>query len=235
QVPSALAAVHADAPAEVRRHRRSTWTNLPPTALCVEPRDGRLHVFMPPLETLDQYAALVAAVEATAADLEMPVIVEGAEPPATPGLRTLRVTPDPGVIEVNVHPAASWDELEDATTTLYDVARNARLATEKFLMDGRHAGTGGGNHVTLGGATPADSPFLRRPDLLRSLVTYWQHHPALSYLFSGLFVGPTSQAPRVDEGGTAPIAELEQSLVEIDRAAAPRSEERRVGKECRSR
>src|SRR5204862_5440612 len=138
---------------------------------------------------------------ATAADLGMPVVLEGVEPPSGSDLRTIRVTPDPGVIEVNVHPAATWGELESTTTTLYEAARLARLGTEKFLMDGRHTGTGGGNHVTLGGATPFDSPFLRRPDLLRSLLTYWQHHPSLSYLFAGLFIGPTSQAPRVDAGG----------------------------------
>jgi uncharacterized protein (DUF2126 family) len=201
--------------------RRRTPGVTPRTALCIEPRDGRLHVFMPPLDALDRYAALVAAIEATAADLDLPVLLEGYEPPRAPELRSIRVTPDPGVIEVNVHPASSWDELEATTTTLYEVARLARLGTEKFMIDGRHTGTGGGNHVTLGASAPADSPFLRRPDLLRSLVTYWQHHPALSYLFAGLFIGPTSQAPRVDEAGGALLGELERSLAEIEHAWAP--------------
>ena len=207
-------------PGDARRRRRS-WIGVPPTALCLEPRGGRLYAFMPPLDALDTYAALLAAVEATAAELGMPVLVEGYEPPRSPALRTIKVTPDPGVIEVNVHPATTWDELERDTVLLYATARASRLGTEKFMLDGRHTGTGGGNHVTLGGATPADSPFLRRPDLLRSLITYWQHHPALSYLFSGLFIGPTSQAPRVDEGGSACLDELERSLAEIERAGTP--------------
>jgi len=207
-------------PGDARRRLRS-WIGVPPTALCLEPRGGRLYVFTPPLDSLDTYAALLAAIEATAAALAMPVLVEGYEPPRSPVLRTIKVTPDPGVIEVNVHPATTWDELERDTALLYTTARESRLGTEKFMLDGRHTGTGGGNHVTLGGATPADSPFLRRPDLLRSLITYWQHHPALSYLFSGLFIGPTSQAPRVDEGGSACLDELERSLAEIERVEAP--------------
>jgi transglutaminase-like putative cysteine protease len=163
------------------------------TALCFEVRKGRLHVFLPPLKRAEDFLNLIAALEQVAAALGVVVRLEGYGPPSDPRIRVLNVTPDPGVIEVNIHPSASWSELAANTFTLYEQARQTRLGAEKFMLDGRHTGTGGGNHVTLGGATPADSPLLRRPDLLRSLITYWQNHPALSYLFSGQFIGPTSR------------------------------------------
>lgn len=186
------------------------------TAACFELRDKCLYVFMPPLPALEDYLRLLHVVEDTARELKQPVRIEGYPPPDDARIRKFAITPDPGVIEVNIHPARTWRELVDNTTTLYDEARQTRLGTEKFQLDGRHTGTGGGNHVTVGGATPAESPLLRRPDLLRSLITYWQNHPALSYLFSGMFIGPTSQSPRVDEARDDNLYELEIAFEQLE-------------------
>ncbi len=185
------------------------------TALCVEVRDGKLCIFLPPLNHTEAFLDLIACIEAVAESLHVKVILEGYEPSHDLRLERIKVTPDPGVIEVNIHPASSWKELSENLLTLYADARESRLGTEKFMVDGKHTGTGGGNHVTIGAMKPSDSPLLRRPDVLRSLITFWQHHPGLSYLFSGAFIGPTSQAPRVDEGRLENLYELEIAFAQI--------------------
>ncbi|PLQ01967.1 transglutaminase family protein [Cupriavidus pauculus] len=244
--PAAMAARRAEARGQPRPGGKLATPAMAPargesagdtirTALCVEVRHpsraagpaveaksmddkrGILYVFMPPLTVLEDYLALLSEVEATAAELGVRIVLEGYPPPRDPRLKLLQVTPDPGVIEVNIHPAANWPELVDHTDYLYQAAHETHLSTEKFMLDGRHTGTGGGNHFVLGGATAADSPFLRRPDVLASLIAYWLNHPSLSYLFSGLFIGPTSQAPRVDEARNDQVYELDIAFDELRR------------------
>ena len=176
---------------------------------------------MPPVARLEDYLDLLTAIEATASELQLPVVIEGYKPPSDHRLAHFQITPDPGVIEVNTHPAQNWRELVDMTTTLYEEARKSRLSTEKFMLDGRHCGTGGGNHVVIGGPTAADSPILRRPDVLRSLLSFWHNHPSMSYLFSSLF-GPTSQARRIDEARNDSLYELEIAFQQIpDQGGCP--------------
>ncbi|EMI42615.1 DUF2126 domain-containing protein [Rhodopirellula sp. SWK7] len=212
---SAALAVNEQTLDDVDEDDLPTHNDIVHTALCVEARFGRLHVFMPPAQRLEDYLDLISAVEETCMLTDLPVVVEGYLPPPDDRIDYFKVTPDPGVIEVNTQPSATWRSLVTLTETLYEEARLSRLGTEKFDLDGHHTGTGGGNHVVMGSAKPTDSPFLRRPHLLGSLIRFWHNHPAMSYLFSGKFIGPTSQAPRMDEARSDSVYEMEIALAQL--------------------
>ncbi|MEY2667542.1 MAG: hypothetical protein RJA59_180, partial [Pseudomonadota bacterium] len=191
------------------------------TALCVEPRGGELFVFLPPVPSAADFVELVRAVDSASRDTGLEVCLEGYPPPWSPEVIRFSVTPDPGVLEVNVQPTRSGRECAAQIDQVFDAALHVGLHSEKYMLDGRQEGSGGGNHVTLGGPRPLESPFIVRPDLLASLVTFVQHHPAMSYLFTGLFVGPTSQAPRLDEARHDSLYELEIALSRLSDRSQP--------------
>ncbi|MEO0795751.1 MAG: transglutaminase family protein [Verrucomicrobiota bacterium] len=190
------------------------------TAMCVEVREGNLFVFMPPVPSVEDYIDLLAAIESTAGELDIPVIIEGYLPPLDSRLEHIKITPDPGVIEVNVQPSPTWKHLVEKTEFLYEAAKQSRLGANKFDQDGAHSGTGGGNHIVVGATSPLESPLLRNPKLLSSMISYWHQHPSLSYVFSGKFIGPTSQAPRIDEARNDSIYEMEIAFRELDHQLA---------------
>lgn len=190
-------------------------------SLCVQAREGRLHVFLPYVAVLADYFDLVAAVEETSQHLRKPVWIEGYSAPPDSRIQVFSLTPDPGVLEVNMPPTSEWDEFEALHEMLAEEAKRCRLIASKFGYDGTHLATGGGSHITLGGSTLADSPILRRPDVLRSLVSFWQNHPSLSYLFAGMYVGPTSQYPRVDEARVDALYELEVAFSHLPPGECP--------------
>ncbi len=206
-VPQSLPVVGREEPGVVR------------TALCVEARDGKIHIFYPPLYGAEDWLDLTAAIEETAAEFGRKVVLEGYLPPDDERIVNFSVTPDPGVIECNIPASTNWAQLVERSGQLYEAAREVGLAAEKFMIDGRHVGTGGGNHVVMGASSPADSPFLRRPDLLKSMLGFWHNHPSLSFLFSGLFIGPSSQHPRIDEAREDSINELEIAFRQVGRQA----------------
>ncbi|XOV80344.1 MAG: DUF2126 domain-containing protein [Aestuariibacter sp.] len=208
-------------PEETRAAKGYIGDELVKTALTIECRDRQLCVFLPPVTHFEHYIAILSAVEQAAKKAKVQVVLEGYTPPTDSRVNKFAVTPDPGVIEVNIHPSSDWRTLNATTSSLYQMAKESRLGTEKFMLDGKHTGTGGGNHVTIGGASVLESPFLRRPDVLRSFITYWQHHPGLSYLFSSLFIGPTSQAPRVDEARDEVLYELEIAFAQMPYGEVP--------------
>jgi uncharacterized protein (DUF2126 family) len=206
----------APAPPGRAQDRAAGPGEIPPsgirTALAIEPRDGELWVFVPPVARFDDFCALIAAIDRAREATGLAVELEGYGPPPSPDRLRFAVTPDPGVLEVNLPPVATCREATALYHAMFDAGLAAGLTAERYLLDGRAAGSGGGNHITIGGPVAERSPWLVRPELLASLVTFTQHHPSLSYMFTGMFVGPTSQAPRVDEARHDALYELEIAL-----------------------
>jgi uncharacterized protein (DUF2126 family)/transglutaminase-like putative cysteine protease len=213
--PELFGAEPADDPLPPLSSTAESAPELVRPALCVQAVEGRLHVFLPYIPVVADYLDLVAAVEDTCEHLRMPIWLEGYPPPHDPRLRLYGLTPDPGVLEVNLPPTANWDELEELNATLHEEAHQHRLIAGKFAYDGGHLSTGGGSHIVMGSTSVLESPVLRRPHLLRSMLTFWQRHPSLSYLFSGMYVGPTSQYPRVDEARVDALYELEVAFSQL--------------------
>jgi uncharacterized protein (DUF2126 family) len=192
-------------------------------ALTAEVRQGTLIVFVPPL-LLESYVVLLAAIERTLDQLALrDVILAGYAPPPDPALPTIGLASDPGVLEINVAPCATWRDFDAQLEQLFAAARAVGLCARKLQFNGREVGTGGGAHLVFGGPSGMQSPFLTYPALLPSVIRYWQRHPALSYAFTGAYMGPSSQAPRIDESTYEALYELEVACAGAESFGSPQN------------
>ncbi|MGI9212205.1 MAG: transglutaminase family protein, partial [Methylococcaceae bacterium] len=188
---------------------------IPRTALSFRIRQGRIWIFIPPLTHLEHYLELITALEAAAVKREIPIMLEGYPPPEDPRLGRFSLEPDAAVLKLTLPMTRDWNLSQAALTQAYAEAARLGLHGIHSRNTGTRMGPGGSTDLVLGGEEPADSPFLFRPQLLRSLITHWQHHPALSYFMSGRQIGPSGHAPRPDEGRPDALYELNIALSRI--------------------
>ena len=187
------------------------------SGLTVEFKDDELIIFLPPVPSFAAFSELVQTIEKLVTELDLPPVrLEGYTPPGDDDLESIALTSDPGVLEVNLPPADNWDEYDSMITELFKSAGAVGLRGYKYQISGRKVSTGGGAHIILGGPDIETNPFIKRPNILISFLRFLQNHPSLSYAFSGLFTGPSSQAPRVDESAFELPYELEISLKAIE-------------------
>jgi uncharacterized protein (DUF2126 family)/transglutaminase-like putative cysteine protease len=221
EVSARLSAVGAAQPVVELADTGPNGERMPRTALCVEVRRGRLYVFVPPVSHLEHYLELVAGIEAAAEALDVAVLLEGYEPPEDYRLRRLLLEPEAGVLRLTLPATQRWDEQLSLLEAAYQEAGRAGLRAERVMADGRRLPSGGGGQLTLGGTRPVDSPFLKRPQILRALIAYWQRHPSLSYFFAGRAIGPSGAAPRPDEGRDEALYELALALERLPQGESP--------------
>ena len=192
-------------------------------ALTVEVLHGAVTIFIPPL-TLEAYLELIAAIESVFAALRLTdAVLAGYAPPTDPRLPTIGFASDPGVIEVNLAICNDWSAYDRQLERLYASATKIGMTARKLQFNGRATGTGGGAHLVFGGPLGLASPFFAFPALLPSAIRYFQHHPALSYAFTGQYMGPSSQAPRIDESTFEALYELEIACAGAEQFGSPQN------------
>lgn len=192
-------------------------------ALTVELREGSITVFIPPL-TLVAYLDLIPRIESVLAALKLTgCVLGGYAPPTDASLPTIGFASDPGVIEVNLAVCATWRDYDRQLAQLYAAAAKTGLCARKLHFNGRETGTGGGAHLVFGGPVGLTSPFFAFPALLPSVIRYFQHHPGLSYAFTGAYLGPSSQAPRIDESTFEALYELEIACAGAEQVGTPQN------------
>jgi uncharacterized protein (DUF2126 family) len=211
-----------DSPVGLRLPLHELEEDDPRGALTVEVRNGVLEIFIPPLEWAD-FRDLIGLIRGLCVELDLKDVVFCGYGPSGCGEEVVKLglAADPGVLEVNLPPAKTWNGYDTWLHCCSDAAEAVGLKRTKLQLNGSVYGTGGGSHLAFGGVDLERNPFLQDPVRITSILRYWQHHPALSYLFAGQYVGPGSQAPRVDEGPSHGLYELEVACEGIENSNPP--------------
>lgn len=189
-----------DGPAGLRLPLNSLPEDVNRRALTAEILDGKLHIFLPPLLQAP-LLALLEGVAATLRDLHLADAIFGGYVPSDEASvwSRLAIASDPGVLEVNLPPCLTWRDYAHWLDVLERACAPAGLRSYKQLSAEEQIGSGGGNHLLFGGPSLDENPLFTHPAWVTSMLRYWQHHPSLAYLFTGQYVGSSSQAPRPDE------------------------------------